>query len=107
MTDAINGTISSALQANALSGSPVNSDRARGAGNGSWYEAMATAWGETLDNQASTITTMSDALGDGGDSPSQITKLTAESMRMGFMSNSSSSSLDSVGKALETMARKG
>lgn len=107
MTDAINGTVNSALQANALSGSPANTERTRGSGSGSWYEAMATAWGETLDNQASTITTMSDSLGSGGDSPSQITKLTAESMRMGFLSNSSSSSLDSVGKALETMARKG
>jgi hypothetical protein len=27
-------------------------------------------------------------------------------MRMSFLSNSSSSSIDSVGKALETMARK-
>jgi len=32
--------------------------------------------------------------------------LTAESMRMNFMANSSSTSTDSVGKALETMARK-
>jgi hypothetical protein len=50
---------------------------------------------------------MSNEVGNNGsDNPSQITKLTAESMRMSFMANSSSSSIDSVGKALETMARK-
>ena len=98
----------STAQLQALAGSPAatsSSDRKNE--GGSWYEAMASAWGQTLDNQANTIETMSNALGDGGDSPAEITKLTAESMRMGFMSNSSASSLDAVGKALETMARKG
>ena len=32
--------------------------------------------------------------------------LTAESLRMNFMANSESTSVDSVGRALETMARK-
>ena len=92
----------------ALAGSPASTYKSDNkTEGGSWYEAMATAWGQTLDNQANTIETMSNSLGNGGDSPSQITKLTAESMRMGFMSNSSASSLDAVGKALETMARKG
>jgi hypothetical protein len=49
---------------------------------------------------------MSDVIGNGTDNPSQITQLTAESLRMSFMSQSSQSSIDSVGKALETMARK-
>ncbi|TRW17370.1 hypothetical protein [Glacieibacterium frigidum] len=104
MTDAINTTTQ---QLQALAGSPASSQRPSKENGGSWYEAMANAWGQTLDNQANTISTMSDSLGEGMDSPSQITKLTAESMRMGFMSNASHSSLDSVGKALETMARKG
>ena len=77
-------------------------------GSGTWFEALARSWGQTLDNQAARIETMSDSVGNmGGDNPSQITKLTAESLRMSFMANSSSSSIDSVGKALETMARKG
>lgn len=106
MTTAITGTNTAQLQA--LAGSPVTTQKSKTENDGaSWYEAMATAWGQTLDNQANTIQTMSDGLGAGGDSPSEITKLTAESMRMGFMSNSSASSLDAVGKALETMARKG
>ena len=107
MTDPISGTVNTTAQLQALAGSPMTTERPRGESGGSWYEAMATAWGETLDNQANTITTMSDGLSAGSDSPSDITKLTAESMRMGFMSNSSASSLDAVGKALETMARKG
>lgn len=84
----------------------------RGAGKGSggpgtWFEALADAWGQTLDGQANRIEQMSNNVGQGGDNPSQITKLTAESMRMSFMAQSSSSSIDSVGKSLETMARKG
>jgi hypothetical protein len=75
--------------------------------SGTWFEALSDAWGQTLDTEASKIQTMSDNLGNqGSDNPSQITQLTAESLRMGFMSQSSQSSIDSVGKALETMARK-
>ena len=73
-----------------------------------WFEAFASAWGSALDNQASKIEIASENISGGGlDKPSDITKLTAESMRLSFMSNSSHTSLDSVSKALETMARKG
>ncbi len=81
-----------------------------GAGSRSknWFEAFASAWGKALDQQADVIVQKSEALGQGGaDKPSDITQLTAESMRMSFMANSSHTSLDSVSKALETMARKG
>ncbi len=94
-----------ALAATPLTGSRMgrNSDAAS-----TWFEALSNAWGATLDNQAARIEQMSDSVGNlGQDNPSQITKLTAESLRMSFMANSSSSSIDSVGKALETMARKG
>lgn len=74
-----------------------------------WFEAFAGAWGTALDNQASQIERQSAQIAgpDGNDSPSQITQLTAESMRMSFMAQSSHTSIDSVSKALETMARKG
>lgn len=74
-----------------------------------WFEAFAGAWGRALDRQADVIVQKSDALGqeNGSDKPSDITELTAESMRLSFMANSSHTSLDSVSKALETMARKG
>ena len=92
-----------------MAASPMtNSRMAKGSAPGTWFEALADAWGQTLDGQAQRIETMSNQVGPGGgDNPSQITKLTAESMRMSFMAQSSSSSIDSVGKALETMARKG
>ena len=72
----------------------------------SWFEAMADAWGTALDAQAGRIETRADLLNDGDESPSQITMLTAESLRMQFLSNSSHTALTSMGSALETMARK-
>lgn len=43
--------------------------------NGSWFEAMASAWGQALDKQASTIEEKSAAISNGGDTPSAITEL--------------------------------
>lgn len=103
MTDAISLTNAALLN-------NVNTpSRPRGS---NWFEAFANAWGDALDSQASRIEAQSDMIaatssGGGSDMPSEVTKLTAESMRFGFMSNSSHTSLDSVSKALETMARKG
>lgn len=78
-------------------------------GSRSWFEAFAGAWGSALDNQASRIEQQSQAISgeNGSDNPSEITKLSAEAMRMSFMAQSSHTSIDSVSKALETMARKG
>ena len=73
---------------------------------GDWFDAMAQAWSKSLDNEANTISTMSNSIGDGADDPKAITMLTAESLRMGYLSDSSHTSLSSVGSALDTMARK-
>jgi hypothetical protein len=73
----------------------------------SWYVAMAKAWGQALNNQAQVITQLSDQLNVGGnDSPAQITQLTAESMRFSFLATSASTATNSVGTALDTIARK-
>mgnify|MGYP000247221951 CR=1 FL=1 len=72
----------------------------------SWFEKMAHAWGEALDRQADRIVDASELVVDGQDTPSQITAVTAESLRFGFLANSSHTSLTSVGSALETVARK-
>jgi hypothetical protein len=94
---------------NALAASP-SSSAGRSSGQepaSSWFEAMAKAWGETLDRQAERITELSDQIGpQGNDKPSVVAELTAESLRLSFMANAEHTSLDSVGKALETMARK-
>jgi len=67
---------------------------------------MAGAWGKALDQQAATIANLSDHLNAGADKPSTMVHLSAESMRMQFMSNSASTSNNSVGQALETLGRK-
>lgn len=72
----------------------------------SWYELMADAWGKTLDAKATEIESASDELSAGNDKPAHITKMTMLAQQMGFMSNSAHTSLQSVGTALETMARK-
>ncbi|MGO1070906.1 hypothetical protein [Lysobacter sp. CA199] len=79
---------------------------AGGGGGGSWYEAMSRAWGSTLDNQAAKITDLSGAIGGGNDTPSAMISLTAESLRMQFISNNASTSQNSVADALKTLAQK-
>jgi hypothetical protein len=82
-------------------GSPSESDRK------SWYEAMAQAWGQALNNQAQVITQLSNEVGNGGnDQPAQITQLTAESMRFSFMATNASTATTSVGDGLESLGRK-
>jgi hypothetical protein len=71
-----------------------------------WFEAMAEAWGQTLDKTATSIESMSEDISNGNDKPAAITALSAESLKMSFLSSSSHTALSSVGSALETMARK-
>lgn len=103
MTDSIARADMATLASTPLTGSRMRQDDT----SGNWFEAFASAWGKALDQQASRIEEKSDMIAnEGGDNPSQITMLTAEAMKMSFLSNSSHSSIDSVSKALETMARK-
>lgn len=71
-----------------------------------WFQAMAEAWGKALDAKANQIQATSDKLNAGNDTPSTITQLSAQSLEMSFLSNSSHTSINSVGTALETLARK-
>jgi hypothetical protein len=77
----------------------------KGAGT-SWFEAMAQAWGDALNKQADVIQQKSDAISGGDDTPSAVTELTTQSLKMSFLSNNSHTSISTVGQALETMARK-
>ncbi|MCX7231317.1 MAG: hypothetical protein NTW15_20335 [Burkholderiales bacterium] len=72
----------------------------------SWYEALAKAWGQVVDDQAGAIEGLSDRISGGDDKPGTLTLLTAASAKMQFTANSASTSLGSVGNSLETMARK-
>ena len=89
-----------------LAASPMQHANMRGGKGHSWYEAMAEAWGKTLNAKANEIEVAADQLADGNDTPSHITQMTALAQQMNFMSNSAHTSLQSVGTALETMARK-
>jgi hypothetical protein len=80
---------------------PVDSEEAK-----SWFEAMARAWGNALDQQASRVTELSQELSNGGDQPSTMTVLTAESLKMQFLANNASTANNSVGQALETLGKK-
>lgn len=72
----------------------------------SWFKAMADAWGKTMDAQANRITQLSDAIGTGGDQPSNMVALTAESLKMGFQSQNAATSINSVAEGLKAVARK-
>ena len=72
----------------------------------SWYEALAKAWGQVVDDQANAIEGLADRISGGDDKPSTLMLLTAASSKMQFTANSASTSLGSVGNSLETMARK-
>lgn len=73
----------------------------------SWFEALARAWGSALDQQAERVTQLSSVVGEGSsDQPSAMIQLTAESLRLQFLSNNASTSTNSVGQALETLGRK-
>ena len=72
----------------------------------SWFEVMASSWGQALDQQANRITDRAAELNSGNDTPFVITMLTAESLRMQFLASSSHTSITSMSTALESMARK-
>src|SRR5688500_4433554 len=92
-------------------GSAMNSGSSRsGSSSGSsnsWFEAMSRAWGSRLDAQASRITELSDAIGSSGnDQPSNMVALTAESLRMQFLSQNAATSQNSVAQALESLSKR-
>lgn len=89
-----------------IAAAPMTQQKNAKGGSGSWFEALAQAWGEALDKQASTIQQQSDVISGGNDTPAAITELSAQSLKMSFLSSSSHTSISTVGSALETMARK-
>lgn len=96
---------------NAVGGVAAGSSSSRtggggGSGDGSWFRAMADAWGRTMDAQAGRITQLSNAIGAGGDQPSNMVSLTAESLKMGFQSQNAATSINAVADGLKSVARK-
>jgi hypothetical protein len=94
---------------NAVAMSPMTSQKSSNSSNGggsSWFEALSQAWGQALDRQAAQIQQQGDVIAGGDDTPAAITELSTQSLKMSFLSNSSHTSISTVGQALETMARK-
>ncbi len=106
MNDNSMGPVLSFVGRSSVGSASVGRTGASSADGGSWYEAMSRAWGQTLDTQAARITSLSDVIGSGGDQPSNMVKLTAESLKMQFMSNNAATSQNSVGHALETLGKR-
>jgi hypothetical protein len=111
-TPFVNTTIANGA---ASAGQSVSNDQSH-----SWFEAMAKAWGSALDQQANKVTALSDQVSagsdasangqngasGGSDNPSVLTQLTAESLKMQFLSTSASTSTSAVGQALNTLGQK-
>jgi hypothetical protein len=100
------GNYIASVNGNTGAGSARGGGGASGGSSSSWYEAMSRAWGQTLDSQAAKITSLSDTIAAGGDQPSNMVQLTAESLRMQFISNNAATSQNSVGQALETLGKR-
>jgi hypothetical protein len=87
--------------------SGTTTDTTSGAGGSEgWFEALARAWGAALDSQAQQVTDLANQIGGGAEQPSQVAELTAQSERLNFLANSEATSVNAVGQALETVARK-
>jgi hypothetical protein len=73
----------------------------------SWFEAMAQAWADVMDKQAEQVVALSDEMsGAGRDDPSTAIQLQAQAQKMSFLATASSTSINSVGNALEVLVKK-
>jgi hypothetical protein len=72
----------------------------------SWFEAMAQAWADVMDKQAETVVALSGEMSSGRDDPSTAIQLQAQAQKMSFLSTGASTSINSVGNALEVLAKK-
>jgi hypothetical protein len=99
----------SAFSAAALNGTLDSKPDGKGPG-GSWFQAIADAWGKTLDSKASELENLAngpEGIAGGNDTPAAVTKLTAVALQFQYLSNASHTQLTAVGSGLETSARKG
>lgn len=74
--------------------------------SGSWFQAMADAWGKTLDEQANTIQDLSTRVSAGEDKASNLSAMSVETLRFGYLTTSSHTAITSAGEGLKSMASK-
>lgn len=81
---------------------PVSADTAS-----SWFEALAKAWGNAMDDKAGELVQLSSRLSEGGDNmPSVTTMIQAKAQEFGFLSQAEATSISAIGDGLKAMARK-
>ncbi|MGH1543929.1 MAG: hypothetical protein ACRBHB_26280 [Arenicella sp.] len=73
--------------------------------NTDWYHSMAQAWGSALDKQAQKLLDFSQNI-DNDATVGQAIMVSAHAHQLSFMSNAASTTSNSVGQALETLAKK-
>lgn len=108
INNADNTVLKYLASASAGAGSSGSTSRPSASGGAatSWFEAMSRAWGDRLDAQASKIIDLSNQVGSGTDNPSAIAMLTAESLRLQFISQSAATSQNSTADALKSISSR-
>lgn len=89
----------------ALAAAPAAADSGK-AKSGSWFQAMAEAWGKTLDAQAGSIEDLSARVSNGEDTPSNLSNMSVETLRFGYLTTASHTAITSAGEGLKSMASK-
>lgn len=70
-----------------------------------WYRSLANAWGKALDGQAQKLVDTANSINDSS-SVGDALMVSAQAHQLSFMSNAASTTSNSVGQALETLAKK-
>jgi hypothetical protein len=72
----------------------------------SWFEALAEAWSQTLDRQASRIETLSARVSGGDDKPGTVTELAAAAQVLNAQATAAHTSISSAGEGVTKAAQK-
>jgi hypothetical protein len=75
--------------------------------SGSFFEALSTAWGVTLDRKSEELKDKANALtADGGDTPGNVTALSAAASEFQFLSESAHTSDSAAAQGLQSVAKQ-
>lgn len=105
---AVSGLELSSADTSLTAGRTTGRTAANASDKTSWFEAMARAWGDELDEQTDKIIDLSDKLTNSGDAatPGTSTEFQAATATLNFLSQAANNSVKTAGKAIETLARK-
>lgn len=71
---------------------------------GSWLEAQAQAWSQTLDRQASRLEDLSAQISNGDDRPGTVTELSAAAQVMSFLATAAHTANSSMSDTVKAVA---